>query len=83
MPVLVDGDEVVSDSKRIIQYLEWRYGSGDEKPKEKAGGKPAAKKRRRSPRRNASGGLRDCGPAGAGRAKKRAEDEAAELAYTI
>ena len=49
VPVLVDGDEVVSDSKRIIQYLEWRYGSGDEKPKEKAGGKPAAKKEAKKP----------------------------------
>ncbi len=26
VPVLVDGDEVISDSKRILQYLEWRYG---------------------------------------------------------
>lgn len=26
VPVLVDGDEVVHDSKRIVQYLEWRYG---------------------------------------------------------
>lgn len=24
VPVLVDGDEVVHDSKRIIEYLEWR-----------------------------------------------------------
>ena len=29
VPVLVDGDEVVSDSKRILQYLEWRYGTED------------------------------------------------------
>lgn len=26
VPVLVDGDEVVSDSKRIIEYLEWSRG---------------------------------------------------------
>lgn len=26
VPVLVDGDEVIHDSKRINQYLEWRYG---------------------------------------------------------
>ena len=26
VPVLVDGDEVVSDSRRILQYLDWRYG---------------------------------------------------------
>lgn len=26
VPVLVDGDEVISDSKRILQYLEWAYG---------------------------------------------------------
>jgi glutathione S-transferase len=25
VPVLVDGNEVVSDSKRILQYLDWRY----------------------------------------------------------
>jgi len=24
VPVLVDGDEVVHDSKRIVQYLDWR-----------------------------------------------------------
>ena len=23
--MLVDGDEVISDSKRIIEYLEWKY----------------------------------------------------------
>jgi glutathione S-transferase len=26
LPVLVDGDEVIHDSKRILEYLEWRYG---------------------------------------------------------
>ena len=26
VPVLVDGDEVISDSKRITQYVEWKYG---------------------------------------------------------
>lgn len=26
VPVLVDGDEVVSDSRRILQYLDWSYG---------------------------------------------------------
>ncbi len=29
VPVLVDGEEVVSDSKRIVQYLDWRYGADD------------------------------------------------------
>jgi glutathione S-transferase len=32
VPVLVDGDEVVNDSRRICQYLDWKYGedaSGD------------------------------------------------------
>jgi glutathione S-transferase len=24
--VLVDGDEVIHDSKRIGQYLDWKYG---------------------------------------------------------
>lgn len=26
VPVMVDGDEVIHDSKRIIEYLEWKYG---------------------------------------------------------
>jgi glutaredoxin len=30
VPVLVDGDEVIHDSKRIAQYLEWKHGSVDE-----------------------------------------------------
>jgi glutathione S-transferase len=25
VPVLVDGEEVVSDSRRILQYLDWAY----------------------------------------------------------
>ncbi len=33
VPVLVDGDQVINDSKRIIQYLEWKHrkdaGTGD------------------------------------------------------
>jgi Glutathione S-transferase, N-terminal domain len=27
VPVLVDGDEVIHDSKRILQYLDWKYGA--------------------------------------------------------
>ena len=30
VPVLVDGDEVIHDSRRIRQYLEHRYGGGRE-----------------------------------------------------
>jgi len=30
LPVLVDGDEVIHDSKRILQYLEWKYADADE-----------------------------------------------------
>jgi hypothetical protein len=26
VPVLVDGDEVNNDSRRILEYLEWAYG---------------------------------------------------------
>jgi glutathione S-transferase len=26
VPVLVDGDQVIHDSKRIIEYLEWKHG---------------------------------------------------------
>jgi glutathione S-transferase len=28
VPLLIDGDEVIHDSKRIREYLEWRYGDG-------------------------------------------------------
>ena len=28
VPVLVDGDEVIHDSKRIVEYLDWKYGTG-------------------------------------------------------
>ncbi len=28
VPVLVDGEEVVYDSKRIVQYLEWKHDAG-------------------------------------------------------
>lgn len=30
VPVLVDGDEIVYDSKRILEYLEWRYGTASQ-----------------------------------------------------
>jgi glutathione S-transferase len=36
VPVLVDGEEVISDSRRIIQYLEWRYGVGSGKREKEA-----------------------------------------------
>jgi hypothetical protein len=26
VPVLVDSEEVIHDSKRILQYLDWKYG---------------------------------------------------------
>jgi glutathione S-transferase len=26
VPVLIDDEEVVSDSRRILQYLDWKYG---------------------------------------------------------
>jgi glutathione S-transferase len=32
VPVLVDDEEVVSDSRRILQYLDWRYGEDEETP---------------------------------------------------
>ena len=28
VPVLVDGDEIVHDSKRILQYLDYAHGEG-------------------------------------------------------
>lgn len=40
VPVLVDGDEIVHDSKRIIEYLEWKHprraGEEDESGTEEA-----------------------------------------------
>jgi glutathione S-transferase len=32
VPVLVDGDEVIHDSRRILQYLDWAYGESDAEP---------------------------------------------------
>ena len=33
VPVLVDGQEVIHDSKRILQYLDWKYkGDGEQPP---------------------------------------------------
>ena len=29
VPVLVDGDEVIHDSRRILQYLDWRYAKAE------------------------------------------------------
>lgn len=26
VPLLIDGDEVIHDSRRILEYLDWRYG---------------------------------------------------------
>ena len=31
VPVMVDGEEVVHDSKRILQYLAWKYEEDAEK----------------------------------------------------
>jgi glutathione S-transferase len=40
VPVLVDGDEVISDSKRIMEYLEHTRGNTEE---EREGGNEAAR----------------------------------------
>ncbi|MGI8633201.1 MAG: glutathione S-transferase N-terminal domain-containing protein [Solirubrobacterales bacterium] len=32
VPVLVDGDEIIHDSKRILEYLQWRYGQDGGEP---------------------------------------------------
>jgi len=37
VPVLVDGDEVVNDSHRIREYLDWRYGGESGQNPEVAG----------------------------------------------
>ena len=36
IPVLVDGEEVIHDSKRILQYLEWKYGEQAREAQEQA-----------------------------------------------
>jgi glutathione S-transferase len=38
VPVLIDGGEVISDSRRILQYLDWRYGEESGENPEGAGG---------------------------------------------
>jgi glutathione S-transferase len=30
VPLLIDGDQVIHDSRRILQYLDHRYGTEDE-----------------------------------------------------
>ena len=39
VPVLVDGEEVVHDSRRIREYLNWRYPSDTDAPKQAAEGR--------------------------------------------
>ena len=39
VPVLVDGGEVIHDSRRIRQYLEWRYGGESGRPAADAAGR--------------------------------------------
>jgi glutathione S-transferase len=41
VPVLVDGEEVVSDSRRILQYLDWRYDAESGENPEAARGGPS------------------------------------------
>jgi glutathione S-transferase len=72
VPVLVDGDEIVHDSKRIIQYLEWKYGSEDEQPAKPAS-KPAAEEKPEKERKRRLPRLRARRP-GSG-AEKADEDE--------
>jgi glutaredoxin 3 len=41
VPVLLDGEEVIHDSKRILQYLDWKYGKRAPARKPRAGGRPS------------------------------------------
>jgi glutathione S-transferase len=41
VPVLVDGDEVINDSRRILQYLDWAYGEAPESPAAKGAEGPS------------------------------------------
>ena len=43
VPVLVDGSEVIHDSKRIVEYLEWRYGEHAAGAKPEQAGRRGAK----------------------------------------
>jgi len=43
VPVLIDGSEVVHDSKRINQYLAWRYGDTED-PAADGGAEPSGSK---------------------------------------
>jgi glutathione S-transferase len=36
VPLLIDGNEVIHDSKRIVEYLEWRYGTASGEASEPA-----------------------------------------------
>jgi len=37
VPVLVDDDEVIHDSKRILEYLDWKHRAGGSGAKAEAG----------------------------------------------
>jgi glutathione S-transferase len=41
VPVLVDGEEVINDSRRILQYLDWAYGEASESPTAKGAEGPS------------------------------------------
>jgi glutathione S-transferase len=40
VPVLVDGDEVIHDSKRILEYLDYAYGEGRGASRARSEGSP-------------------------------------------
>jgi glutathione S-transferase len=42
VPVLLDGEEVIHDSKRILQYLAWKYGKDTQRELERTGDDVAA-----------------------------------------
>ena len=48
--MLVDGDEVIHDSKRILEYLEWKYPKA-----ERAAAEPKPKRARKRASRRALG----------------------------
>jgi hypothetical protein len=75
VPVLVDGEEVVHDSKRIIQYLEWRYGKEDEKPKEESDAKPSAKEKAKKPEKERKRRVPRLRPKRRGKERKKRDEE--------
>jgi hypothetical protein len=56
VPVLVDGDEVIHDSRRILQYLDWAYRRPEKKGNERKKGPKSRRRKSPKPRRQSPSG---------------------------